>query len=344
VTRHTPTGPAGPASLQEALPAHGWRELWLLPLTQGGSVVGRLDLAFTGPLAEAADGIQLTWPLRHQAGLAIARERQVQALTRRTAGLLRLQEGLLGLTQGSSTAQVLRNAIDLSRTLTPAAYAAVAVWNADGALVHFETAGVSVEARARIGHGPQGIGLLAQVAAGPVPVRVADALSHPAARSLPPGHPPVRSFLGVPIPHLGSWRGAFYLTGSPHGREFSREDEERGQVIAAHVAAILQPQRLVATERETHTTRLQMLVSLSDAREHAVERHSHRVRTYAHQLGTALEVEPGALDAPDHGALLLDIGKMGIPDHILQKPGPLTNEERAIMMATHRWAPRSWRG
>ncbi len=328
-----PPGPAAPLPLRAVLDANGWAELRSLPITLGERPVGRVDLAFARPRRADGNALRLTDPLRHQAGVAIDRELRIAALSRRATDLVRLQEGLLGLTTESGTPRVLRTAIGLSRELTRAAYAAIAIWDADGELVQFETSGVPEAVRDRLGHGPSGIGLLGTVASGHAPVRLADASRHPSVGTLPPGHPPLTSFLGVPVPHLGSWRGAFYLAGKQDEPEFTLEDEQMGRMIAAHVSAILQLQRLVSSERDTHEGLLRTLVALSDAREHAVDEHSHRVSAYAQRLAAALGVGLDEGGTVGHGALLHDIGKMGVPDHILQKRGPLTDQEREVMMA-----------
>ena len=73
------------------------------------------------------------------------------------------------------------------------------------------------------------------------------------------------------------------------------------------------------------------LVAALDAREHDTGRHSQRVRTYASHIAREMGLDTPTRNALDTGALLHDVGKIGIPDQILLKPGPLTDDEWAIM-------------
>ncbi|QNN21794.1 HD domain-containing protein [Planctomycetales bacterium ZRK34] len=73
------------------------------------------------------------------------------------------------------------------------------------------------------------------------------------------------------------------------------------------------------------------LVAALDAREHDTGRHSQRVRSYASQIAREMGLDKPTRNALDTGALLHDVGKIGIPDHILLKPGPLTDDEWTIM-------------
>ena len=240
---------------------------------------------------------------------------------------------MLDLTLGGGISDTLSQAVELIRALLQAEYAAVAIWDGAGEPVEFATAGVSAEARSALGAPPTGHGLLGEVARAGRTLRLPSGAAHPAATPLPPGHPPVTNFLGVPIPHLGDWRGAFYLTGRRVGSEFTEQDEEMGAVIAAHVAAVIQLHRLVLHEREDQRSLISMLVEISDAHEHATEEHSQRVSAYARRIAAELGAPDLDLETVDDGALLHDVGKLGVPDSILKKPGSLTADERVIMMA-----------
>ncbi len=304
-----------------------------LPLLFAGSPVGQVDLGFATPPAELDSRLKIVEPLLYHAALAIVGDRRLRAASRRTQNLVRLQEGLLGLTLGGDLAAILTTAVELSRELVEARYGAVAIWDAAGNPVEFVPAGMAPELHATLGPGPKGRGLLGHVARSTVALRLRTVAHHPLATTLPPRHPPVTNFLGVPIPHLGDWRGAFYLTGKEGAPEFTVDDQEMGEVVAAHVAAVIQLHRLIREERDTHESLVSMLVDISDAHEHASEEHSHRVSAYARQIAAELAAPGLDLGTVDHGALLHDIGKLGVPESILQKPGSLTDDERVIMMS-----------
>ncbi len=76
---------------------------------------------------------------------------------------------------------------------------------------------------------------------------------------------------------------------------------------------------------------LRALVAALDAREHQTEQHSHRVAKLSLRIGEKLGLGARDLATLHEAALLHDVGKIGVPDHVLLKPGPLTDDERAIM-------------
>ncbi len=321
------------ASLRsESLPRH-FPTHRSLPLLFAGSPVGQVELEFDAPPPELDSRLKVIEPLLYHAALAIDKERRVRSAWRRTQDLVRLQEGLLGLTAGADLATSLATAAELSRELVGARYGAVSIWDTAGETVGFVASGIAPERRATLGRGPTGSGLLGHVARSTTAVRLRAVAGHPLASPLPPGHPPVTSFLGLPIPHLGDWTGAFYLTGKVGAPEFTAGDQEIGEIVAAHVAAVIQLHRLVREERDTQESLLSMLVDISDAHEHASEEHSHRVSAYARRIAAELGAPGLDLGTVDRGALLHDIGKLAVPESILQKPGSLTDDERVIMMA-----------
>ena len=81
----------------------------------------------------------------------------------------------------------------------------------------------------------------------------------------------------------------------------------------------------------THSATLEALVAALEARDHETQGHSERVTRYSMAIGHALGLDEEHLDALARGALLHDIGKIGVPDHILRKPGPLDDAEWMLM-------------
>ena len=257
--------------------------------------------------------------------------RVVSVLTRR---LTLLHERLVGLSTQGSVADLLQQSVDLGRELTGARYAAAAVWNERGNVAHFLTAGMDPAQAGSIGLPPVGAGLLAVVRDAPRPIRLDDAREHPATvPHLPPGHPELGSFLGVPIPALGDWKGAFYMLHKEGGGGFTFDDEHISEMMAAQVGAAVVMRRLVASQRDMYDSLLEMLVSVSDAREHAIKGHSMRVSKWARALAELRGLPEDEVNRIAVAGLLHDIGKIGVPDIILGKPGKLTDEERLLMMA-----------
>lgn len=133
---------------------------------------------------------------------------------------------------------VLRRAVKVAAEVIGARYAAIGVLASDGqSLEHFTTYGVDSELAARIGGPPSGHGILGLVIREAKAIRLPDLTKHPESYGFPPGHPPMRSFLGVPI--LGS-RGVFgnlYVTDKIDGDTFTDEDEDIAILLAGKTAA-----------------------------------------------------------------------------------------------------------
>ena len=127
---------------------------------------------------------------------------------------------------------VLGQVLDIALELTGARYAALGVLDPTrSGLARFITRGVDEETRRRIGDYPRGRGVLGALIADPRPLRLRDVSTHPHSYGFPLEHPPMASFLGVPIVIRGVPWGNLYLTESPAG-EFSAEDEHSACVLA----------------------------------------------------------------------------------------------------------------
>ena len=258
-------------------------------------------------------------------------ERFRGVLTRR---LTLLHERLAGLSRAGDVSELLQGSVDAGRELTGARHAAVAVWDEKGEMAHFITSGMDRAAVGSLGHPPVGKGLLGVVRDAPRPIRLTDAGRHPSSiSSLPHGHPEMGHFLGVPIPALGDWKGAYYMLGREAGGSFTSDDEHIGEMLAAQVGGAVMMRRLVASQQEMYDSLLEMLVEVSDAREHAIKGHSMRVSKWARALAERFDLPADEVNRIAVAGLLHDIGKIGIPDSILGKPGALTEEERILMMA-----------
>lgn len=158
---------------------------------------------------------------------------------------------------------VLKRAVEVAAQVIGARYAAIGVLASDGqTLEHFTTYGVDSELAARIGRSPRGHGILGLVIREGKPVRLPDLTKHPVSFGFPPHHPPMRSFLGVPV--FGS-RGVFgnlYLAEKLGGDTFTEEDEDIAILLAGKIAAAVenarhheQSARLLAEVQQLHRTR-----------------------------------------------------------------------------------------
>jgi len=168
-------------------------------------------------------------------------------------GSLSLSEGRLralfeaGLSVGSELAldPLLQRLVEVAADLTGAQYAALGVIDSSGSrLERFVIHGVTAEQRAAIGDPPRGDGILGVLISDATPLRLHDLAAHPRSVGFPPEHPPMRSFLGVPIILRGVAYGNFYLTEKANGADFTEEDEEVVALLAGQAAVAIENARL----------------------------------------------------------------------------------------------------
>ena len=145
---------------------------------------------------------------------------------------------------------VLRAVLEAASELTGARYAAIGVLAPDRrTLERFLTLGIDAEKQQQIGDLPRGRGVLGVLIDDPRPLRLADVGAHPKSYGFPIGHPPMRSFLGVPLLIRGEVWGNLYLTEKQDG-EFDEGDEEAILVLADWAATAIDNARLYRSERE----------------------------------------------------------------------------------------------
>lgn len=180
-------------------------------------------------------------PLRFPDVPKLELDQLIDQLVDRAEGVKRAQGRLRALLRAIETVTgelaleaVLRNVVEAACELAHARYGALGVIGPDGGLEQFITVGMDEATVQRIGSPPQGKGLLGALISDPRPIRLPRMSDDPRSAGLPPNHPPMESFLGVPIRVRDEVYGNLYLTNSEHG-EFSSEDEEL--VVALTLAA-----------------------------------------------------------------------------------------------------------
>jgi signal transduction histidine kinase len=140
---------------------------------------------------------------------------------------------------------VLQGVVDAAREVVGARYAALGVLAEDReTLVQFVTSGLDEATRNRIGDLPRGRGLLGHVIREAKPIRTADINRHPQRFGFPPHHPPMKSFLGVPVKGRSGVFGNLYLTEKMDAEEFSDEDEAIAVLLASQAAVAVDNARL----------------------------------------------------------------------------------------------------
>jgi signal transduction histidine kinase len=146
--------------------------------------------------------------------------------------------------------RVLRGVLEAAVEVTGARYAALGVLDESReGLESFIHLGIDERTRERIGDLPSGRGVLGILIDDPRPLRLADVGADPRAHGFPEGHPPMRTFLGVPIELRGEPWGNLYLTEKRGGEEFDEADEASAVVLAQWAAVAIGNARSVAAER-----------------------------------------------------------------------------------------------
>jgi signal transduction histidine kinase len=156
-----------------------------------------------------------------------------------------LVEAGIALSSELSLESVLQRIVEVAAALTGARYAALGVIDKSGTgLERFLTTGIDTEARAAIGELPRGRGILGVLINDATPLRLRDIAADPRSVGFPPNHPPMRSFLGVPILLRGVAYGNLYLTEKHSGDDFDAADEDLVTLLAAQAAVAIENARL----------------------------------------------------------------------------------------------------
>jgi signal transduction histidine kinase len=180
----------------------------------------------------------------------------------------------IALSSELSLDALLQRIVETAAQLTGARYAALGVVDRSGQMLErFLTTGIDAETHAAIGELPRGRGLLGLVIREAKPVRLHEIAEDPHSVGFPRHHPPMHAFLGVPILTRGAVYGNLYLTEKEGGGDFTDEDVDLTQLLAAQAAVSIENARLY----ESSTRWLRQLESL------------HEI---GNALATQLELEP----------------------------------------------------
>ena len=241
-----------------------------------------------------------------------------------------LLDAVVGIAADLDLDSVLERIVRVSCQLADARYGALGVLGSgsDRRLKQFVTHGLSVEQRASIGDLPRGHGILGVIIDSPEPLRLQRLADHPQSYGFPPNHPPMNTFLGVPVRIRDQVFGNLYLTEKRSGPGFTVEDEEIVTALAAAAGVVIENARLY----EESARRQRWLEAASEItaallgqveREKALELVADRAREVAaadaaavllrHDGHLAIEVLSGALARRPTDALTLTSGSMAEP-------------------------------
>ncbi len=177
-------------------------------------------------------------------GLAVdaawSRARVTQA-TERLAALDAATRGIAGVLEVDAALQLI---VERVRELVRSRYAALGIVDSVGVIERFVTVGISPEDREKIGEPPRGHGLLGLIIREGRSFRIPEIAAHPDSSGFPPHHPPMHSFLGVPITVKGVSVGNLYLTDKVDATEFSEDDQAIVEMFALHAGIAIENARL----------------------------------------------------------------------------------------------------
>ena len=162
---------------------------------------------------------------------------EIASTRRRTQRLL---DAVLGVAAGLELDTTLQRIVQSAVDLVDARYGALGVLAPDGSIARFIDVGLDEATRTALGRPPEGRGLLGQLIADPRPLRLQDLSTHPASVGFPPHHPPMRSFIGVPVRVRDAVYGNLYLTEKRTGTEFTADDELILMALAAAAGIAVQ--------------------------------------------------------------------------------------------------------
>ena len=210
----------------------------------------------------------------------------MQVTVRDPERLGRLLDAVLSIGADLSLPDVLRRIVESGVAVVGARYGALGVLDEQRrGLSEFVNVGLTPEEIAAIGPLPEGRGILGLLIVEPRPLRLADLGSHPDTSGFPPNHPPMKSFLGVPIRIREEVYGNLYLTEKQGAPEFTAEDESLAVALAGAAAIAIDNARLYA--------RVKDLALVEDRERIAADLHDTVIqRLFA--TGLALEATLGA--------------------------------------------------
>ncbi|MEM7119103.1 MAG: GAF domain-containing sensor histidine kinase [Chloroflexota bacterium] len=230
-------------------------------------------------------------------------------LEQQTRQLAALHEAAIAIASEFKLDKVLQRIVDAARDLVSVEYAALGVTDGSGFFQTFIHSGMDAEAIAKIPHiMPKGLGILGAVVHSQRVVRLPDIEQDERAIGLPAGHPPMHSFLGVPIVAGGQVLGNLYLTNKQEGDAFSEADQRLVEMLAAHAAVAIQNAQLYEE--------VSRLAVLDERTRIGMDLHDGVIQSI-YAVGLTLEAARYSLDdKPEDSKKLLAVAAEGLDDAI----------------------------
>jgi signal transduction histidine kinase len=220
--------------------------------------------------------------------------------------LAEVAEAGIAIARGLDLDETLQAVVDAAAHVTGASYSALGVLGPDRRISRFITTGLTDEERVRLGAAPTGRGVLGVLIDEARPLRLHDLSDDPRSVGFPPHHPPMHSFLGVPVQGRGEVYGNLYLTEAPNG-DFTDEDERVVLLLAGMAAVAIENARLYQdSTRQAEQARraAEARVALIGAAAAVLNEHDmlEALRLVAREAVRLLRVELVAVAVPDEFA------------------------------------------
>src|SRR3954453_971218 len=215
---------------------------------------GRVQTEHEGQEASPLSGMRLT-------ELVEEVQERLASVARGQARVQHLLDAFLSVSTGLDLPSTLRRIVEAATDLVDARYGALGVLRKGGGLPAFTHVGIDDALAAMMGHLPEGKGVLGELISEPYPLRIPDLGQHPSSVGFPPHHPPMGSFLGVPVLVRSEVFGNLYMTEKRHG-EFTAEDEAVLTALAGAAGIAIDNAHLY----EESELRRRWLVAVSDVR------------------------------------------------------------------------------
>lgn len=309
-----------------------------VPVVGRDGVLGNLYLTEKLPGGDFDDDDQtLLEALAAQAAVAIDNARSFRLQQRSAQRMEALVEAVNAITRVQDDPElVLQTIVEAARKLADAEFAALGIVGADGrTLDRFLHSGLPAATVERIGALPTGRGILGAVIVEGRALRLRDLREHPASIGFPTHHPPMHTFLGVPVRTRDGVLGNLYLTNKRGAEAFDDDDESLVTALAAQ-AAIAVETSLSHQRQRRLTRRLQRLVQVNTtlAGELRLELALQQIVDAAREL---LDADYAALGVLDHtGGRFSQFIHSGMPPELVQRIGPLPEGHgvlRAVIVA-----------
>jgi signal transduction histidine kinase len=227
-----------------------------------------------------------------------------------------LVDAVMAISSDLDLHNVLSRIVEAATRLTEARYGALGVVGPEDYLVEFVTKGIDDETRRRIGDLPHGRGILGLLISDPRPIRLKDLADHPSSYGFPPHHPPMGTFLGVPVRIRGTVFGNLYLTEKAGGGEFTDVDEQLVVALAGVAGLVIENARAYGLS-ERRREWLEAAATLPDSLHPTVDWESFLAQIASTARRAAGSAATAVVDAAAGSLLALD-GDAGVEERIRQ--------------------------